>query len=189
MTSGTPFGGDPDDTIRSLDEIARKARETHKRFAAMREQVQEVAVTEQSADGAVKVTVQSSGALKDLVFSDKVRQINPSRLASVVLHCVQRAQARLADRVQDLVDGAAPDDETGRRIVASFRDRFPQPPTEYGEGPASHDVPQMQSHPSSNEGPPTAAGRPVTPVRRESEEYADDWDNQSLLIDPTERGR
>lgn len=189
MTSGTLFGGNPDDTVRSLDEIARKARERHQRFAVVREQVQGVAVTEQSPDGAVRVTVQSSGALTDLVLSDKVRQMNPNRLASHVLSCVQRAQGRLADRVQAIVDGAAPDDETGRRIVESFRDRFPQPPAEYGEEPASHGVPQMQSYPSTNEGPPATAVQPVTRVRREPEEYENDGNDQSLLIDPSEGNR
>jgi hypothetical protein len=86
-------------------------------------------VTETSADSAVRVTVDAQGVPTELTLTDRARGLDPARLSAELMSCLQRAQRTLTARVQDLVTGSVPDDadDTAARIVASYRDRFPEP--------------------------------------------------------------
>lgn len=137
----------------------------------MRQQIEAVSVTEKSRNGAVRATVAASGALIDLVLTNRVHQMAPAEIASQVTACVQRAQARIADRVQQVVQDLVPgEDPAGRAVVASFRDRFPEPPPPLPDsGPT-----QMRFGPPHDDDPP--AVRPAA-VPRRPRPRADDEDD------------
>ena len=175
MTTGAPLFGDLESTRERLREMARQAELRSQQFARVRDDIQALTVTEQSARGAVRATVQASGALSDLRMTDEVSRMRPNQIAAEVLACIRRAQARLADRVRDVVTENVPgDDPAGRRIVDQYRAQFPEPEPEPQPAPAG----AMRLVPEETEQPP-----PVRPVRRPRPGPDDDdsWEDQTFL--------
>lgn len=66
----------------------------------MRDQAEQIQVTESSADGAVRVTIDSSGAPIDLALTSKISGMSPSEVAALVMDCMRRAQRRLAGQMR-----------------------------------------------------------------------------------------
>ena len=94
-------------------------------FQAMRAQVEQVQVTEASSDGAVRVTVDFTGALTDLAFNDRIRDLSPPEVAAQVMACLRRAQRQLALRVQEAIQATVGgEDPLAERVVSGYRDRF-----------------------------------------------------------------
>jgi YbaB/EbfC DNA-binding family protein len=107
-------------------EVAAETDETLKRTQAVRDRVAGLAVTERSPDGAVEVTVDRDGAVTNLKFLDPARRLQPSALSSTAMHCIRRAQGRLGEQYEQIVRSVTGDDESGRRMVARYRQRYPQ---------------------------------------------------------------
>lgn len=97
------FGTDPDQAERQISESAQGLTGKAERFGAMRAQVEQIQVTESSADGAVRVTIDSSGAPIDLALTSKISGMPPSEVAAVVMDCMRRAQRQLAGRLRHAV--------------------------------------------------------------------------------------
>lgn len=151
------FGGDPEETRRQLDEMVKQATERAEQFENVRHQVEAATVTETAGNGAVRATVASSGALTELRLGDQAREMSLVELADQVRRCIQRAQARIGDRVQQIVqDTVTEDSETARNVVASFRDRFPEPPPDEASAPGRFEpgVVQMGQPAEDDEAPP-----------------------------------
>jgi hypothetical protein len=111
--------------------------------------------------------------------------MRPSEVAAQVMACVQRAQARIADRVQDIVAQAVPaDDETGQHIVSSFRDRFPEPePGDEqggGQGQGGMRLGEIEEDERPVSPPPDPPARPQ-PRRRPVADEDEDWGGGSVL--------
>ena len=174
MTTGAPlFGGDLESTRARLREIARQAERRTRQFARVRDDIRALTVTEQSARGAVRVTVQASGALSDLRMTDEVGRMRPDQIAAEVMACIRKAQARLAERVRDVVAENVPGgDPAAQRIVDQYREQFPEPEPE--QAPAG----EMRFVPEEAVQPPSAR-----PVRRPRPGPDDDdsWEDQSFL--------
>ena len=98
------------------------------RRAEARRDIEALAVTHQSPDGAVSVTVRSSGALVGVTCSERIRTMPPRQVAAVFQACVQQAQAGVARRVEQILRTAAPDDPLTDDLVADARKAFPPPP-------------------------------------------------------------
>lgn len=97
------------------------------RFAEARREIDAVTVTERSPDGAVEVTVRSSGALVNVTCSELVRTMPPRQVAATVQACVQAAQAGIARRVEEILTRAAPGDPLTGELVAEARSAFAPP--------------------------------------------------------------
>ncbi|MGH4012709.1 MAG: YbaB/EbfC family nucleoid-associated protein [Pseudonocardiaceae bacterium] len=83
-----------------------------RRSQEFQEQLQAVSETATSRDGAVTVTVGPSGALQNLAFAPRSRQLSEAELAQLTLQTTREAQNRVAHRIAALVepvsgDGAA----------------------------------------------------------------------------------
>jgi DNA-binding protein YbaB len=119
------FDVDPDQTERRLSQWARGFADKAERFRAMRTHVEQVQVTESSRDGAVRVTVDARGALTDLAFTDRIREMSPPEVAAQVMACLRRAQQQLAPLVHDAMQATVGADEPlVGNVVSSYRERF-----------------------------------------------------------------
>lgn len=130
------FGRDPAQVERELGRWAAGFEEKAQRFGRMRQRVEEISVTETTADGAVRVTVAANGNLTDLELSDRVYNYEPGQLSQVILACMRRAQSRLADRVEEAMRAAVDDDDRLiDQVVAGYRGRFPDQPDDPRRAP------------------------------------------------------
>ncbi len=120
------FGTDPDQVERRVSQWAGQFADRAERFESMRVQVEQISVTESSADGAVRVTVDSTGSPTDLMLSDKIRGMAPPEVAAQVMVCLRRAQGRLAGRVREAMAATVGDEEqVVEHVVAGYEARFP----------------------------------------------------------------
>lgn len=119
------FGTDPDQVERQLSQWAQGFADQAGRFGAMRAQVEQIQVTESSTDGAVRVTIDASGAPIDLAFTDKIGGMPPPEVAAQVMTCMRRAQRQLTGRVQEAMVATVGDaDQVIENVVEGYRQRF-----------------------------------------------------------------
>jgi DNA-binding protein YbaB len=104
-------------------------------FQTMRAQVEQIQVTEVSTDGAVRVTVDSTGALTDLVLSEKIRDLSPPEVAAQVMTCLRRAQQQLAHQVREAMQATVGgEDDLVERVMSGYRERFGDDPLQHSTG-------------------------------------------------------
>jgi DNA-binding protein YbaB len=119
------FGTDPDQVERQLTRWAQGFADKAERFSAMRAQVEQIQVTESSTDGAVRVTIDSSGAPIDLALTDKIGSMPPPEVAALVMACMRRAQQQLTGRVQEAMAATVGGEEQViEHVVSDYRQRF-----------------------------------------------------------------
>jgi hypothetical protein len=121
--------------------------------AALADRVATLAASASGDDGAITVTVASSGIPTALMLDDRVKRLAGAELAAEILRVMRQAQVDLVDRVAEAVDetvGAGT--ETGKAVLDSFAQRFP---AEAGDSPA----PVMPSPPPF----PSFQNRPALP--------------------------
>ena len=105
-------------------------------------------------EGAIRVTVASSGNLTGLELDERVQAYSGANLAAAILQVMRRAQAGLVDRIAAAVEETVgADSETGRAVLDSFAQRFP---TDFEQAPSA---PVMPSPPPF----PTFQNRPTLP--------------------------
>ena len=156
------YDTDPDEMERRLSQWTQGFAAKAKQFHAMRTQVERVAVTESSRDGAVRVTVDSRGMLTDLALTDRIRDMSPPELAVQVMACLRRAQQQLAPLVRDAMQATVGGDEpVVEKVVSGYRERFGEDlsmapdPMVLGLGAIEDDTARRYSPPSRR--PPRAA--------------------------------
>ena len=94
--------------------------------AALADRVAGLTASATSADGAVRVSVASSGNVTGLALADEVRSLAGADLAAQIMTVMRRAQAGLSEQVAEAVDETVgADTETGRAVLESFAQRFP----------------------------------------------------------------
>ncbi|MGH3822412.1 MAG: YbaB/EbfC family nucleoid-associated protein [Pseudonocardiaceae bacterium] len=105
---------------------AEQHRRKAEAYRGLYDQMAQLAVTETSADGMVRVRVDAQGVPTELTLTDRARGVDPARLSAELMTCLRRAQSTLAAQIQDLVTATIPDseDDAAAQIVASYRDRF-----------------------------------------------------------------
>lgn len=124
-----------------LEQKAQRYQELHAKMAA-------VSVTDTSADGRISVTVDANGSTTAITLAAAVRGMDPTAVATELMACTHRAQARLRDQVTGLVHDTVGTDEAGEAIVGQYSDRFP-------------DLEPTSSAPVPPSAPPAAAAAPV----------------------------
>ncbi|MGH3436629.1 MAG: YbaB/EbfC family nucleoid-associated protein [Sciscionella sp.] len=82
-----------------LDSYQQDVGNLAQRAEEAKAKLQQVASTLTSADGAVTVTVNASGALQELKFGAKADDLPRTQLASAVVATARRAQAQAAQQV------------------------------------------------------------------------------------------
>jgi hypothetical protein len=139
---------DAEDWVRSWSsQVSGGAEAT----AALADRVAGLTASAAGADGAIRVTVASSGIITALELEDTVQRYAGADLAAQIMRVMRRAQAGLCDRVAEAVDETVgADAETGRAVLESFAQRFP---ADAGEPtapvmPAPPPFPTFQNRPS-----------------------------------------
>jgi DNA-binding protein YbaB len=149
MRNPTPdFAGmDPSQAGRALIGWAEQLQRKAQTYRSLHHQMSQLAVTETSADGMVRVSVDAQGVPTEMTLTDRARGADPARLSAELMTCLRRAQRTLAAQVQDLVTASVQDnhDEAAARIMASYRDRFPDLPE---NTPARH---ARRTHPPDDD--------------------------------------
>ena len=171
---GNQFGGGAD-AERRVEQWAAQVAEKAQRYQDMQAQVAEIRVTESSGDGAVRLTVGSSGVLTDLELTERAGQLPPRQLAAQIMDTMRRAQGRLSGRVAEVMQASVGDDtETVNTVVASYQQRFPrQPEDDVATGDQHLRIGDVEDDP--------AAPRPAQPPRRRPPDDDDDgWDRPLL---------
>jgi DNA-binding protein YbaB len=130
------FDTNPDEMQRRLSQWTQGFADKADQFHAMRSQVEQVQVSESSRDGAVRVTVDSRGALTELAFTDRIREMSPPELAAQVMACLRRAQQQLAPLVQDAMQATVGGENLlVDNVVLGYRERFGENPGRHSSGP------------------------------------------------------
>ena len=187
MTGSMFAGAGPEETERRVEQWAAEFAAKADRYQTMQEQISLVSATESSADGAVQVTVDSSGVITDLVLSDRGGQLRPPQLAAQILDVMRRAQSRLTSRIERVMrDTVGEDVATVQAVVTSYEQRFPEPPPAEGQpgyggdlriGEVEDDVPPPPSQQAPPSQPPSSQP-PRRPQRRDEDE--DGWGGSIL---------
>lgn len=104
-----------------LAEVADNVR----RYGLLRERATELSITESSGDGTIRVTVSASGLLTDLVLRERWNPVPLPELATEIMDCLQRAQARIPELLrQAVVDTVGPNDPAAQLLLDDARRRF-----------------------------------------------------------------
>jgi predicted site-specific integrase-resolvase len=114
--------GDIDAAEDWLDSWTAGVNEQARAAADLARQVSALSGTAESRDGAIRVTVGSTGQIERLELAD-------AELGRRIMRVMHEAQARLATAVAATVEETVgADTETGRAVIHSFETRFPAPP-------------------------------------------------------------
>ncbi|WP_089295504.1 YbaB/EbfC family nucleoid-associated protein [Actinoplanes regularis] len=123
--------------------------------AALADRVATLRASAAGADGAVLVTVASSGNVTALELDERSLGLGAPGLATEILRTIRRAQSALADQVADAVEETVgTETETGRAVLDGFTQRFPAT-----AGPAEPPAPVMPARAPF----PSFASRPTLP--------------------------
>ena len=116
---------DQDDLLRSFE--ARVDAQTQRTLKLSAElEMAEVAV--RSVNGEVTVRVNSAGGLADLQLHPEADALSREELARLVLATSKQAQAKLADRVGELVSSMyGPGSGTAAFVTDVYANKYPQP--------------------------------------------------------------
>lgn len=178
MTGANPgfTGMDPTQAGQEMASWAEQLQAKARTFTELQQRMTRLSATATSADGAVRVTVDSQGIPTELTVTDQGRGASPAQLSAQLMACLRKAQAQLSDQVQELVHDTIPgDDPDGERVVGSYRDRFPGEPESEPEPDAGVlDVGQLDGE----EAPPPP---PRRPERRDDDGDDDGWGDQPIL--------
>ncbi|GAA4598264.1 hypothetical protein BJY16_002647 [Actinoplanes octamycinicus] len=113
--------------------------------AALADRVAALQASAAGADGAILVTVASSGNVTGLELDERSLGLGAPGLATEILRTIRRAQSALAERVADAVEATVgTETETGKAVLDSFTQRFPSQPDE----PAAPVMPARAPFPS-----------------------------------------
>jgi len=131
MTERIPndlFRGDPQDIERGLDEWVAGLERNAVRYQELQHRVEGVRLTATSPTGVVTVTVDATGALVDVSFTDRIVQTPPEELSRQVLMAVERARGQIVGEVQEVTEETLGADagDSAERIVGYYRERFPE---------------------------------------------------------------
>lgn len=169
----------PRDPAGDLERWAEGLQRQAQRYNQLQDRMQQTSVTERSGGGEITVTVDANGVLTGLELNERTRSMEPSAVASEVMACTRRAQARLRDQITDLVHDTVGDDRPGNNIAQQYADRFPDPAPEQAaaEAPGHLDIGGLP-----DEQPPSPQREPQRrPPRPRAEDDDDDGFGGSVL--------
>ncbi|MGW0634520.1 YbaB/EbfC family nucleoid-associated protein [Nocardia salmonicida] len=165
-----------DDLNNAAAELSRWAEDLEQkaqRYQELHAKMTSVSVTDTSADGRISVTVDANGSTTAITLAAAVRGMDPTAVATELMACTHRAQARLRDQVTGLVHDTVGTDEAGEAIVGQYSDRFP-------------DLDPTSSAPVPPPAPPAASAAPATPWPSEPDAPATRKPDRDRVVAPEE---
>jgi DNA-binding protein YbaB len=118
-------GGDPAQMADRLEEWQRQFDQHLRGFDRLQQAAAGLRVTETAADGAIKVTVDVSGQIVDIVTTDDLDSVTSPEIGPLILRCVKKAQQTLAAKFAETAEKTLGDDPVRGSLVEQFQQRFP----------------------------------------------------------------
>jgi DNA-binding protein YbaB len=146
-----------------MPEIARRAAEAKARL-------ERIAATATSPDGAVTVTVNTSGALQELTFGPRADELPRARLAASVVATAKRAQVQAAQQLTSVMAPVIGPDSDAMKFL---QEQIPTPELPEEEPPAP---PRWEFTETQQETPPPPKTPPAPPARPARPRPDDDED-------------
>ncbi|MFI0463937.1 YbaB/EbfC family nucleoid-associated protein [Saccharopolyspora sp. 5N102] len=180
---------------RMVQQWQERAAEKAEKFGRMQQEIEQIAVTETSRDGAIQVTIGSNGILQSLQLSENASNRPMAKLGAEIMRAVQAAQAKIPTLMQQAVSNTVGlDDVAAQHVLTQARKNFPEPPEDEPDAPRSHghEAQELQfgtaddyEEPANRPAPPAARPAPPQqrqPARRRPDDFDDgDFSNQSFL--------
>jgi hypothetical protein len=111
-----------------LDSWVVQVNAQAERSVELSRRVSALTASAEGRDGAIRVTVGSTGQVERLDLDERVHDLSGPRLAQEIISVMRRAQAALSSRVADEVRATVGEDtETGCAVIHSFQSRFSTP--------------------------------------------------------------
>jgi hypothetical protein len=182
----------PDDppTRTEFDLVKARAQTRLEKLTRANMRLAELSITETVANGAIRATVSSSGALRKVeMVGPGASRLSPTDAITQLTACIQRAQARIAGAAAEIMSAELGDDPVTDGVAAGYRTRFPAPP-EPGPGwtapvpppvPPSPPAPPRPAVDLARHQAPQPALRPNPARPRRSVDDDDDLGNQPFL--------
>lgn len=144
--------------LSEISDVGRVAAEAKARL-------EHISATATSADGAVTVTVNTSGALQQLVFGSRADELPRARLAQEIVATAKRAQV---DAAQQLTSVMAPLIGADSDAMNFLREQIPAP--EVPEEEAGPQRWEFTGEERETPPPPPAPPRPARPAPPDDDE-------------------
>ncbi|MFQ6392786.1 YbaB/EbfC family nucleoid-associated protein [Nocardia sp. KC 131] len=153
-------------------ELARWAQNLERKsqqYQDLQGRIAAVSVTETSTDKRISVTVDSNGVTTGIYLAANARGMDPATLATELMACTRRAQAKLRAQVTDLVQNTVGDDGPGQTIIGQYAQQFPDPDS--ADAPPLYSPPPAPPSPTYDAAPPSPSfgsvpGRPPAGTRK-----------------------
>ena len=142
MTAGLPDGGgllDPDSARDHLRDwkgrIDRMAADTQ----AMSDRLGQLRVSAQDGNSLAEVTIDATGALVDVRFTERIQRVAPDVVSRAVLSALREARSKAADRSRRIITETIGSESLAARTIAERVEsqlRGPASPDGSGHRPA-----------------------------------------------------
>lgn len=118
-------GTDPDAAVEQVnawrERVGRLAADTK----AMNERLRELRCTLHDPNRVVEVTVDSSGTLLDVHFSDRIRRVPPEDVARTLMETLEEARRRMSEESAQVIgETMGEDSRAGQAVAERLRDRL-----------------------------------------------------------------
>lgn len=163
---------DPMKLAEDLTRWAQGLEQQAQRYGELQEQLDRTNATAESPDGAVRVTVDSTGVPTELTITERGRGADPRALSDALLATMRRAQVALREQVSELTSATVGDDGPGNDIVAQYAERFPDPVEESEPGEPTRKLGDLEEDTEDT----TQPEEPQPPRRRPTQDAEDDDD-------------
>lgn len=119
-------GGDPGQMADQLEEWQKQFDQHLQGFDRLQQAAAGLRVTETAADGAIRVTVDVSGQVVEIVTTDDLDSVTSPEIGPLIMQCIKRAQSTLAAKFAETAQETLGDDPVKGNLVEQFQQRFPQ---------------------------------------------------------------
>ncbi|MFI5610434.1 YbaB/EbfC family nucleoid-associated protein [Amycolatopsis sp. NPDC051903] len=140
---------------------APEIAEIGRRAAEAQERLKHVAATATSSDGAVTVTVNTSGALQQVSFGPRAEEISRSALAAAVVATAHRAQAQAAQQLKSIM---APVIGENSDAMHFLEEQIPTPEVPEEQQPPAPEPRQFFNREDDAPPPPRPPAPPAPPA-------------------------
>lgn len=140
-------GGDPGQVADRLEEWQRQFDQHLQGFDRLQQAAAGLRVTETAADGGIRVTVDVSGQVVDIVTTDELDSVAAPEVGPLILQCLKQAQSTLAAKFAETARETLGDDPSRDNLVAQFQQRFDhaEPAAEKPEPPRRNDTDELST--------------------------------------------